>query len=178
MRCRETTPAKVPLLPTISEQFVQLAYGPDESDLHLAKMLGHVIDPSSGRCGCSWTPKTPSGVLASTQAANHIWGVVHEAKEHRATALGVELCMECKGSGASRITGVRCSSCDGCGLLGLEGVERAAIAGGHEPVALDGCLCGHDGPWRLHASLVGKELLASLHSFEADLASWKADHRG
>lgn len=156
---------------------MQLAYGPDESDLHLAKMLGHVIDPSSGRCDCSWVPKTPSGVLASTQASNHIWGVVHEAKEHRAAALGVELCMECKGSGASRIMGARCLSCGGCGLLGLDDIERAAIAGGHEPVTPDLCLCGNEGSWLLHASLVGKELLASLHSFEAGLASWKADHR-
>lgn len=150
---------------------------PNDDDLRFAASLGHVVNQSSLRCDCSWRPQGSSGVLPRTQAANHLWMVAHEAKEQRATGMGVELCMECKGSGTSRITDRKCDSCAGCGLLGLEIHERAAVAGGHEPVADDLCICGHEGDWGEHADLVGAALLSSLSRFEADLRASRADHR-
>lgn len=150
---------------------------PGDHDRRLAASLGHVMNERTLTCDCSWRPKTPSGVLPRTQAANHIWMVVHEAKQGRAARIGVELCMECKGSKKSLITEQWCGSCLGAGLLGLDAQERVAVDAGHEPVLSDLCICGHEGSWSEHAASVGTELLSSLSSFEADLALRKADHR-
>jgi len=150
---------------------------PNDHDLRLAASLGHVVDERSLTCDCSWRPKSPHGVMPRTQAANHIWTVVQEAKEERAARIGVELCMECKGSKKSRITEKWCGSCQGAGLLGLDARERLAVDTGHEPVQSDLCICGHEGSWSDHAALIGAEVQSSLTQFEGDLRLHGADHR-
>lgn len=148
---------------------------PNDRDLRLAASLGHVVEPFTLTCDCGWRP-TSSRIVVRAQAANHLWMAVHEAQQERASRIGVELCMECKGTKKSRITEKWCGSCKGAGLLGLDAMERLAVDAGHEPVRSDLCICGHEGPWDEHAAGIGAEVQASLAAFQGELRTSGADH--
>lgn len=152
---------------------------PNKPELTTAKALGHEPFRYQGAppgCSCGFRPTRPS-IPSDVQVANHIWTLIHEAKEMQAERFNERLCPACKGSGiAPWQTSKPCSNCSGQGATSDDPVNPSAIARdqGHHPVHLsdpfEECICGWNGEsWKGHAHEVADATLRELQEFEQEL---------
>lgn len=143
---------------------------PTQGEIITARILGH--EPRAGKCACGFRTKSGS-VPSKVQVANHIWTVIHNAKEAQARRIGEELCQPCKGSGRDPFGFGDCPTCGGIGTssnLPREQYEVIARDRNHRPASPVECVCGVTfETWGRHARSVAASVLQELEEFEASL---------
>jgi len=156
---------------------------PSSDDLLVASNAGHIPNRRDLKCSCGWVANYRSGVAPWVQLSNHVWTVIHVAKQERAERMGDEICIFCKGTGTSNLFLAPCQECIGSGIKKLpehgpdersnSKLRRIAVHLGHEPLVDWSCTCGSplmdQSSWRDHAAEVATKALKDLEEFEEGL---------